>query len=249
MTNSEYQPTEKEQLFLIYYDKLIKETLHARAHLKLFEKLEDYRTSYQRELKKAKHFFGFTIKAHLDDSLLTLSRILDKRTYCDPLTIWKFLNFAEQNLEIFSNKAFSQRMKGKSDYYDSLVESHEPITREEIEEDKQKLNSLENTITNLITWRDKVIAHIDRDYLLSGKRIDEDYPLEIKQLNETIDTVAQTLNRYSQAFHNKSCLKEYLGEDDIQEVMNAIRLSIQERKKQLEEWRKEASAKLSQKSK
>jgi len=32
-------------------------------------------------------------------------------------------------------------------------------------------------------------------------------------------------------------------------VMNAIRLSIQERKKQLEEWRKEASAKLSQKSK
>ena len=243
MTTSEYKPNKKEQRFQRYYDELIRQTLHARAHLKLFERLENYRTDYPHELRKANHFFGFTIKAHLDDALMTLSRILDDRRRRDPLTIWKFLNFAEQNLGIFSNEAFSKRTKGKSDYYDSLVESHKPIARREIEKDRQKLNDLESTINNLITWRDKVIAHIDPHYLRSGKRIDEDYPLEIQQLNEAIDTVAQTLNRYSQAYHTETWLKEYLGENDIQEVMNAIRFRIQERKKQLEEFRKQASDK------
>ncbi len=107
---------DKEKLFQKYYDRLILETLHARAHLKLWERLEKYKaTSYIDELNQAPHFFTFTTKAHLDDILLTLSRILDKHE--DSLSIWKFLNFAEQkqNLEIFSNEAFSQRMKGKTD--------------------------------------------------------------------------------------------------------------------------------------
>ena len=135
----EYKPTRDEQLFKEYYDKLIWETMWARAHLKLWERLESYRTSYLKELNQAPHFFNLTMKAHRDDALLTLSRILDK-SKGDPLTIWKFLNFIEQNKEIFSTQTFCQRMQDNP-YYEDQVKSHVPITPKVIQEDRQKLEN------------------------------------------------------------------------------------------------------------
>lgn len=228
------------EYFQKYYDKLIWETIHARAHLKLWERLESYKASYLKELNQAPHFFTFTLKAHLDDVLVILSRILDRRRRGDPLSIWKFLDFAEQNLEIFSNEAFSQRMREKSNYDEYWVKSHTPITQKEIEEDRQKLTGLQNTINNLITWRDKVIAHIDRKFLLAGKIVSKEYPLQRQQLQEVIDTLFKILNRYSGAYTSSSYAEIFPGEDDAQFVMDCIRSHIQERKKQLEALKKQA---------
>ncbi len=232
--------SQAEKYFQKYYDKLIWETIHARAHLKLWERLENYRASYLKELNQAPHFFTFTLKAHLDDTLVTLSRILDRRRRGDPLSIWKFLDFAEQNLGIFSNEAFSQRKRRKPDYNERWVKSHTPITQKEIEEDKQKLSSLKHTINNLIIWRDKVIAHIDQKFLVTGKIVSKEYPLQRQQLQETIDTLFNILNRYSYAYNASTFLEKIPGEDDVQHVVDSIRFNIQERKKQLEVLRRQA---------
>jgi hypothetical protein len=231
-----------EKYFQKYYDRLIWETLHARAHLNLGERLEKYKaTSYLDELNQAPHFFTYTIKAHLDDALLTLSRILDRHE--DSLSIWKFLNFAEQNCRIFSTEAFRKRMRQKPNYDEYWVKSHTSITLNEIQEDRQKLKSLEHTVNNLKTWRDKVIAHIDRKFLRRGKIISEEYPLQRQQLQEVIDTLFKILNRYSGAFNSSTFAEKFVGEDDIQYLMDSIRSDIQERKKQLETLKKQASGK------
>jgi hypothetical protein len=231
-----------EEYFQKYYDKLIWETLHARAHLKLWERLENYRaTGYLHELNKAPHFFNFTIKAHIDDALLTLSRILDRHE--DSLSIWKFLNFSEQNCRIFSTEVFRERMRQKPNYDEYWVESHTSITLKEIQEDRQKLKSLEHTLNNLKIWRGKVIAHIDRKFLRRGKIISEEYPLQRQQLQEVIDTLFQILNRYSGAFNSSTFAEKFFDEDDIQYLMDSIRFEIKERKKQLEELKKQASGK------
>jgi hypothetical protein len=224
--------SQQEKLFQKYYDRLILETLHARAHLNLWERLEKYKaTSYIDELNQTRYFFTFTIKAHLDDILLTLSRILDKGKHGDPLSIWKFINFAEQNIEIFSTEAFRQRVKQKPE---SWIESHRPITLNEIVEDRQKLERLEQTTKNLTTWRNKVIAHIDRQFLLAGKIVSEEHPLQLQQLKEAIDTLFEILNRYSGAYNSSSYAKSYPGEDDVQFVMDCIRFYIQEQNRQIE---------------
>ena len=57
MTTSEYKPNKKEQLFSKYYKELIWETIFARAHLKLSERLEKYKADYLKELNQAPHFF------------------------------------------------------------------------------------------------------------------------------------------------------------------------------------------------
>lgn len=233
-----------EEYFQKYYDRLIWETLHARAHLKLWERLEKFKaTDYLDELNQAPHFFTFTTKAHLDDALLTLARILDRRLRHDPLSIWKLLDFVEQNQEIFSTEAFRHRMIEKPNYDEYWTKSHKPITLKEIEEDRQKLASLEHVISNIEKWRDKVIAHIDRKVVTRNKIISEEYPLKLQQLEEVINTLFQILNRYSAAFKSSTFAEKFVGEDDVQNVMNFIRFDIQERKKQLEALKKEALGK------
>jgi hypothetical protein len=228
-----------EKYFQKYHKKLIWETQNTRAHLELWERLERYKSSHLKELNQAPHFFTFTIKAHLDDALLILSRILDRHE--DSLSIWKFLNFVEQNCQIFSTEAFRQRMMQKPDYDEHWTKSHEPITSKEINEDRQKLAKLEHVISNIKKWRDKLIAHMDHNVITKNKVISKEYPLKRQQLQEVIDTLFKILNRYSRAYNSSTYLEKFVGEDDIKYVMNSIRFDIQEQKKQLEALKKQAS--------
>lgn len=237
MTTLEYKPNKKEQLFSKYYKGLIWETISARAHLKLNERLEEYKADYLKELNQAPHFFILTIRAHYDDALLTLSRILDRQK--NSLSIWKFLNFVEQNREIFSEEVFSQRIKDNP-YHESLIESHESITCEEIEEDRGKLGNLEDTITKVKDLRDTILAHNDRRFIIRGRISAKKHDVQREKLYRVIDTLFKILNRYSRAYNSSTFSENILGEDDIGGIMDSIRFHIQERKKQLEELKKQA---------
>jgi len=230
MTAPEYTLTKEEKRFQKYHHRLMRETMIARAHLKLWERLENYKSDYLGELNQARHFFTFTTGAHLDDTLLILSRILDKRGRDAPLTIWTFLNFAEQNLEIFSTPAFKKRVGHKAHYDDFWIQEHTPITRKEINEDRKKLTEVESTISKLMTWRDKVIAHIDRRFLI-GESISKKYPLQYQELQRVVNTLAEILNRYSRAYESLQYYEGFPNEDDVQLIMDCIRFYIQEHNK------------------
>ena len=228
--------SESEKLFQQYYDRLIVETLHARAHINLWERLEKYKlTEYIDVLNQAQYFFSFTIKAHLDDVLSTLSRIVDKQS--DSLTIWKFLNFIEQNLNLFSSQVFQQRMNKDQAYIDDKAywdASHKDITLKDVNEDRQKLATLQTSIGNLNKWRDKIIAHIDHQFLKSGKIISKEYPLKIEELYKIVDTLFEILNRYSASFRDSTYAKIYPGEDDIQFIMDCVRFYLEEHRRQIQ---------------
>ncbi len=233
MTTSEYKPTKEEKLFQKYYDKLIWETLFARAHLKLWKQLEGFKSTHLNELNQAPYFFTFTAKAHFDDSLMTLSRILDV-SKGDPLSIWKFLNFVEQHQEMFSTSAFRQRMKSNSNFDGYWVESHISITLEVIQQHRQKLRGLAETIGNVKRWRDKVIAHTDRKFYLQGKIVSKEHPLKAQRLQEVADTLFEILNTYSAAYNSSTFHNEFARENDIRDVMDSLRLRIQEKNNHLQ---------------
>ncbi|MBN1161881.1 MAG: hypothetical protein JXA17_08040 [Dehalococcoidales bacterium] len=227
MVSSEYQPTKKEMLFLKYYEALIQETMHAHSHLKLWEQLVDHSKDYIDEFNEALHFFRFTIKAHLDDAILTLARILDNNE--KSLNIWKFLHYAEQNIEIFSIEAFDRHIKNDQ-YYNDLMESHSILTLSDIISDRKKLDELKHVIYVLKKWRDKKLAHFDRRFHIKKFNIS----IQLQQIKGVIDALANILNRYSAAYHEKSMSINFVGEDDFMNVLDAIRFQQTEYKKQLE---------------
>lgn len=180
-------------------------------------------------MNQAPHFFNLTIKSHSDDAFLTLSRILDKHEKA--LSIRKFLNFTEQNIDIFTTQAFEQRERHKPNFLEYWIENHKPVTPENIKEDRQKLKSLEHTIDDLITWRDKVLAHTDRKFLLKGIIIPKEHLPQPQRLQEIIEALDNILNRYSLAYDSSTYLVGFPSEDDVQFVMNSIRFHLKELKK------------------
>jgi len=220
--NLEYKLTNTEKKFSKYRKKLIEELTNARAYLNLSQHLVKYWSDNPDELSQAKHFFAFTTKAHLDCAILTLSRILIKSR--DSLSIWKFLNFVESNRPVFFTDAFYQRVKHKPNYIEYWVKHHVPITSEEIQQLKKRIEELEELIRRIKGWRDKVIAHLDRTFYLREKRVSQEYPLRTEELQKIIETTLEILNRVSIAYDGKEYNIRIGDEWDIRAVVASIQL-------------------------
>jgi len=224
MTTSNHKPDGEEKQFLEYHRRLIDEIHQADAHFKLWKRLQDYRADYPKELNQAAFFFIFTTRAHLDATLMHIFKVIDKTK--GSLNIWKLLDVVEENLNIFSTEAFSQRMVD-NEWYETQVNSHIPITSKIVQGDREKLKKLERITSSLKTWRNKAIAHIDRQFLLDGVDVAKQYPVKIGELEETITVLFEILNRYSYAYNSSTWMRGWPGEDDIQTVVDSIRFRIQ----------------------
>ena len=215
-----------------YYNSIIREMINARMHLRLYKRLEEAREGYLKELNQAPGFFSFTIKAHLDAGLMHVFRVIKKQR--SSITIWKFLDFVDSNLEpLFSRDAFSSR-KGKDSFYEDRVTGYRAVTTEDVKNDREKLDEFKQVIENIITWRDKKGAHIDEKFALKQIDVSKDYPVTLKELEDITMVIADILNRYSAAYDSSTYAVDMPGDYGVQVVLDAIRLHLEERQKQLE---------------
>jgi hypothetical protein len=215
-----------------YYNLLIGEIINARMHFGLYKRLQEARKDYFDELNQAPGFFSFTIKAHLDAGLMHVSRLLKKQT--GSITVWKFLDFIENNLDLFSTKAFSQRM-AKDSFYENQVKSHRPVSLEDVENHRNQLLNFRQVIENIITWRDKKGAHIDEKFGLRQVDVFRDFPIKLAELEELTRAIANILNTYSSAYNSSSYSIDMVGADDVEVVLDAIRVQLEQYEKQFEE--------------
>lgn len=222
MTNSNQELIFREAEFLKYHDWLRRELNNSNHHFAILKHLRNLKRNYLEEFNIAPTFFGLTMHAHLLETIMRLSRLLDNRT--DSISMFGFLNFVEQNRSIFSKKAFSRRMY---DNYDDFVRSYAKLPSRKIAQDRRKLERI--PIENLKTWRNKAAAHMDKRLFLQDIDISEKYPLRIKQVDRIIDTLDKMLNDYSLAFKATTWVKDLASlEFTIQQVMDALRLKNQQ---------------------
>lgn len=234
MTDSNYKPSVQEEQFLKYHQRLIDELRWANMHFKVWKQVRNHTTDYLRELNQASAFFSSTIKAHLDSAVMHLSKILDK--HGKALSIWKFLNFVEQNQDIFSMHAFSQHMIAKYGYevqdrIEKRFKLHAPITTETVDEDRRRLNSLNRAIRNLERWRHKQFAHIDMKSVLQGVNITKQYPIQLGKFEEIIKTLHDILDRYSIAYHAVGHSMDMSFESGLKTILTSIRFRNEEERK------------------
>ena len=231
MTVSNYKPTAKEEEFVKYHERLRDEINIANWHFAIWKYLWNLHKDYIDELNRAPAFFSLTMRAHLLATAMRLNKFFDKPE--DNISIYEFLNFAEQNLDIFSNQAFEKRNRG-DERYDIAVRIHTErtpkITPELVKEHRQKIEKLPKH--NLRKWRNKALAHIDKKSVLRGVDILKEYPVKIEQVDEIIDTIHDILNHYSAAYDGITWEKDLVLEPGIQEVMDSIRFKTREERKQ-----------------
>lgn len=152
--------TEKE--FAEYREYLLLETQKLTSFIAVYKQLEEMDGRRRKAMDYAPAFFGTTATALFSVIVLWCTKLLDpksERGYSD------FLQFVESRLGIFALQELQMRARLSDD--DMRV--RQPITRETVEEDRARLQSIA-ALPNLKLRRDKFHAHFDRSYFFDRAR-------------------------------------------------------------------------------
>lgn len=217
-----------EETFIKYHQELRGELNNANWHFTILKYLQELKNTYRKELNQAPSFFGLTMYAHLLAALVQINKFFDKNE--KHLSIRKFLDFIEQNLDIFSNETFEARMRKENRYESYIIKGHTEITLQKVEEDRKKINDL--PVTNIRHWRNTILVHIEQGRVLQGIDIMRKYPVKQNQVDDVINTLDKMLNEYLVAYDASTWAKDLAVKDGIKSVVDAIRFKLTETRRQ-----------------
>lgn len=218
-----------EQEFSRYHSRLRSEINTANWHFAIWKYVRKIKNDYLYELNQAPAFFGLTRDAHLLSTLMRINKFFDRRR--EHLSIRNFLDFVEENLDIFSKQAFAKRLRQQGRYDAYFVQGHAEITPQKVEQDREKVNQL--PVSHIRAWRNKVLAHIETASVLRDINIMKEYPVKSGQIDDVINTLHAMLNDYSVAYDGITWEKDLALEHGIQTIVDAIRFESQQRRKAL----------------
>lgn len=126
-------------------------------------------------------------------TIISLARFYDsyKISKRSDRNLIQFINFVEQNLDIFQNEK------------DTLKKFNiiHPVTIELIKEHRKMVNNITPTLEKLFTWRDKHFAHYDKEHFFDTNILEENYELTIGGIRELIVLARNILNDYSVGYN------------------------------------------------
>lgn len=217
-----------EETFEKYHQELRGELNNANWHFTIWKYLQELRGTYHKELNQAPAFFGLTMYAHLLAALVRINKFFDRRE--EHLSIRKFLDFIEQNLDIFSNEAFEARMHKEDRYESYIIKGHSEITPQKVKQDRRKVEAL--PVASIRRWRNTILVHIEEDRVLRGIDIMGKYPVRQRQVDDIINTLDDILNEYLVAYNDSTWVKGLAVRDGIKSVVDAIRFKLTETRRQ-----------------
>lgn len=220
--------TNIEETFVKYHQELRDELNNANWHFTIWKYLQELTGTHRKEMNQAPSFFTLTMHAHLLAALVRINKFFDK--WEKHLSIRKFLDFIEQNLDIFTNEAFEARMRSEDRYDSHIVKEHREITLQKVEEDRKKINDL--PVKPIRRWRNAVLVHIEEERVLQSIDIMKKYPVKQSQIDDIINTLDNMLNEYLVAYNASSWAKDLAVKDGMKAVVDAIRFKLTETRRQ-----------------
>ena len=194
-----------EKKFESWRSALAERMHHAHGHLEALIPIDELRVAHTDELNISPAFWGLTQRAHLHAGILNLTTLLSKSSRVTSLP--RLLDHTSDYLDMFSDSAYEIRLLKEDRFSESHlaweVAEHAQVTRAIIAEHKEALHAFNTDIQNLKGWRDKVLAHIDSDFLQRAAVVTQVYPLHKSRLTKLVDTLGEVFNYYSVAYDGK----------------------------------------------
>jgi len=192
-----------DERFLAYYDKLREELNTAYTHYEICKYLREIRSTRHAEFSEALTFFSLTMNSNLFATVMSINRFID--LHRDSLHLDVFFRFIRENLSLFSATAYKKRLLDKgvdNEDCEHWVKLHKDVTAEMIKQDKAKVESLSahKSVQNLKVWRDKKLAHIEKDLVTKNVDIMKEFPVTIQEIDTIIITLHEILDRYRIAY-------------------------------------------------
>ena len=161
-------------------------------------------------------FWTVTLNNLLDKALLGTAKLYDEHDDCFGLK--KLINVCEQNQKLFPK---CHELKCKDGY--TGEEFSHTIKRDisaKIEVARQKYQSLQDARTQLITLRDKHLAHTDKSIILEAEKLYQEVALKGEVFEKLIDTAAEITNSFLSTLSNTAVHIGFQNADDYKTLLH-----------------------------
>ena len=188
-----------EEQYLIYMKRLRDELNTAYTYYEIAKSIREFRHTRQSDFNEAITFFQVTQNANLFATIISIFRFIDTRT--DTMQLHSFFELLRNNLDLFSTQAYRKRLEqGGRDEEDinHWTQLHVEITKETVDADEERVRNL--PVTNLIKWRHKKLAHLDKEQALNEVDVMQENPITVQEIDDILTTLDEILNRYSIAY-------------------------------------------------
>lgn len=221
--NTNMKLTAKEEEFIKLSHMLRGELNCANWHFMAWECLWNSIESYSNEMNVAHTFFTLSMRGHLLETLIRLNKMFDEGR--DGTTsIFYFLDFAEKNMDIFAVPAADRRKRCEEEMIiEKQVEEEKSsqLTHEVVKEHIAKIKEL--PLKKLKKWEDDALAYVDRKVAKKHISVFDECPVDIEDIERTIDTVHEILNVYSVAYDEQNWDKDLVFTHGIKNMLDAIK--------------------------
>ena len=221
--NKAIKVTGKEEEFIRLNHILRGELNNANWHFITWKCLWNSIESYSNEMNVAHTFFTLSMRGHLLETLLRLNKLFEKGEDSTN-NIAYFLDFAEKNMDIFAAPAADSRKRNEEEMIiEKQVEEVKPsqITQGVIKEHRRKVKEL--PIKDLKKWEDATSLYVDRKVAKKNISVFDECPVDIEEIDRTIDTLHEILNVYSVAYDGQSWDKDLIFTHGIKNMLDAIK--------------------------
>jgi hypothetical protein len=221
--NKAIKVTGKEEEFIRLNHILRGELNNANWHFITWKCLWNSIESYSNEMNVAHTFFTLSMRGHLLETLLRLNKLFEKGEDSTN-NIAYFLDFAEKNMDIFAAPAADSRKRNEEEMIiEKQVEEVKPsqITQDVIKEHRRKVKEL--PIKDLKKWEDATSLYVDRKVAKKNISVFDECPVDIEEIDHTIDTLHEILNVYSVAYDGQSWDKDLIFTHGIKNMLDAIK--------------------------
>jgi hypothetical protein len=208
--------------------RLRQELNTASWHFETYVGLKEAKRDHLQEINQAAPFWALTIDAHVLLAIMILNRFLD--TEEQHLSLRNLLATARQNLDIFSTERFADRLRRTGRFDEDLVEHRERVTQETIELQRQTVDDL--PASDLRNWRNKLLAHISKDWVLQGRDSRAAVRINESHLRTIINTFDDILNYYHGAYNSSVWIKDIPLKNEIANVFALIQRGLAHRRGQ-----------------
>jgi len=221
--NKAIKVTGKEEEFIRLNHILRGELNNANWHFITWKCLWNSIESYSNEMNVAHTFFTLSMRGHLLETLLRLNKLFEKGEDSTN-NIAYFLDFAEKNMDIFAAPAADSRKRNEEEMIiEKQVEEVKPsqITQGVIKEHRRKVKEL--PIKDLKKWEDATSLYVDRKVAKKNISVFDECPVDIEEIDRTIDTLHEILNVYSVAYDGQSWDKDLIFTHGIKNMLDEIK--------------------------
>ena len=198
------------------------DTVTATIHWRLHQELWAAKADWTREMAQSWTFWSLTIIAHYEVALVRLGRLYDEHE--GALSLARLLATIEDNLEVFDEPAFRERLKGNP-FVDSLASTARRPDGAILSDDRRLVVGSDPLVAKLVAARDKAVAHRDPRVVL-GTLPNPSLALASSDLQELLDRAGQIANRYTHLFRASVYSMNMVGADDFKTVLGYVRTGL-----------------------